>query len=1148
MKTKPNTQIFSFFTILSLVTLNVSAVTIWNETFESYADNTTVSTNNNTANAAIDWNRTLTGSEDYFRIKDSDDFTPITGLKSFAGDETDGSSIWETEAITITGFSNVNISLNYNEVGNQNGADFILIQYELNGNGSWATLGNGSKSNDINGPTEIASTTGLSGTTIKIRVTISCDDDDEIWFFDDILITGTVSGIPCSTCYSVANGNIDNASTWSNSSGGASGFIPLTDGTASIIVENSYTVNMNTDYAFTNVTVGASGLGNLNWTATNVQLDIMNGGTVSVINGSKIDENGQTSAQIIFNSGNFDYDLIVNDPSNGLEIDDIYIENDVTLEISGSGKLDINNNFLFNGNNARVNNNLTGLFTINNSIIWGDNTSDQDNDFINNQTIGIDNDVFFLKQTNKDSLFNFGTLTINGSIQWEDDGTTGAAANVDGYVENNGSINLGDDLHFGADDCKFINNGILTVSDQIFFYEHCDLSGVTNNSTGSITVSNGIFFQTDGNAFTNNWLYNSGNFIVINSIESFQGSITLNNYSTGNLTVGGFISQDHNSPGMFINNQGAILVSGDLRLEDNTSSMTVTNSGNLSFNDVEASNGKLDINNTGTINMSGTFINGEIDVNSDFINGINGRWNYGGTGHDPQTDLTTSATGNTFNYSRNGAQSMIDVAGDDYYHLEISVAGVKTSVEDIDIEGNLSITETASLDVDAGNDNIKIAGNWTNSSSVGFVEGTENVTFDGIGAQHITCSTILTETFDDLLIDKSAGGIVTMNNNVLISNQLTFSGSNGYLAINANNLNISSWSNGDIIGYDNKEFIIVDQIGYIKFNGVSAGEILNIPMGIGTGTSNYALADLTMTNPGSGTFDANLCGQVQLDGGICNGTALTADAVDYTWNFISTSTNANVKLYWDSGNELSSFNRNACAVLHYNGTIWEDFGSFSSAITEGGSLYSRSANVTGFSPYSVQNETIGLPIELISFSAENNDGKVLLTWVTGSEINNNFFTVEKSLDGINFETVCMLAGSGYSTSEIKYSVIDENPYQGYSYYRLKQTDYDQKFQYSDLVSIIVENPSQGASFLEVSLFPNPVAENKFFISTKCGKSNEVVVILFSLSGVEVFSKFVIIEQGETITAIDLLGKVEAGIYTVIGSSQNDLFRKTILVK
>ena len=111
-----------------------------------------------------------------------------------------------------------------------------------------------------------------------------------------------------------------------------------------------------------------------------------------------------------------------------------------------------------------------------------------------------------------------------------------------------------------------------------------------------------------------------------------------------------------------------------------------------------------------------------------------------------------------------------------------------------------------------------------------------------------------------------------------------------------------------------------------------------------------------------------------------------------------------------------------------------------------------------------------LPVELISFQASLTQNEaVILDWSTATEINNDFFTLERSRDGVQFEEIGEVEGAGNSNQKIDYQFIDKSPYPGVSYYRLKQIDYDGKYSYSDIRSVNLVS-GQG-----VQLFPNPVS-------------------------------------------------------------------------
>jgi hypothetical protein len=98
-----------------------------------------------------------------------------------------------------------------------------------------------------------------------------------------------------------------------------------------------------------------------------------------------------------------------------------------------------------------------------------------------------------------------------------------------------------------------------------------------------------------------------------------------------------------------------------------------------------------------------------------------------------------------------------------------------------------------------------------------------------------------------------------------------------------------------------------------------------------------------------------------------------------------------------------------------------------------------------------------LPITLVSFDAKLSGKQVNITWTTSTEINNDYFTVERSADGINFERLTQIKGAGNSNFLKNYFFADESPFTGVNYYRLRQTDFDGKSTNSTIKAVNVLN-------------------------------------------------------------------------------------------
>jgi len=129
------------------------------------------------------------------------------------------------------------------------------------------------------------------------------------------------------------------------------------------------------------------------------------------------------------------------------------------------------------------------------------------------------------------------------------------------------------------------------------------------------------------------------------------------------------------------------------------------------------------------------------------------------------------------------------------------------------------------------------------------------------------------------------------------------------------------------------------------------------------------------------------------------------------------------------------------------------------------------SNSTGFITVGSINSITPLPAELLEFAAiPVNNSRVRLDWSTSTEINNDYFTVEKSIDGLNWQELGLVEGAGNSYTILSYREWDEDPHSGVSYYRLKQTDFDGTYSYSEIRAVnfkitVNPNPTSGEMYI-----------------------------------------------------------------------------------
>lgn len=175
-----------------------------------------------------------------------------------------------------------------------------------------------------------------------------------------------------------------------------------------------------------------------------------------------------------------------------------------------------------------------------------------------------------------------------------------------------------------------------------------------------------------------------------------------------------------------------------------------------------------------------------------------------------------------------------------------------------------------------------------------------------------------------------------------------------------------------------------------------------------------------------------------------------------------------INVYYNNG--LGVFNTSQQVIAGnglYSGIIYDIDGDNDLDII-GQNTYARSSR-----PFVYENQRAALPVELISFDAETNQAKeVVLTWSTAVEINNDYFLIERSQDGFNWETIANIKGVGNTTNTSTYEAIDPFPLNSISYYRLQQTDIDGRFTHSKIVAINTKHEIKS----EVNLYPNPTSK------------------------------------------------------------------------
>jgi hypothetical protein len=172
--------------------------------------------------------------------------------------------------------------------------------------------------------------------------------------------------------------------------------------------------------------------------------------------------------------------------------------------------------------------------------------------------------------------------------------------------------------------------------------------------------------------------------------------------------------------------------------------------------------------------------------------------------------------------------------------------------------------------------------------------------------------------------------------------------------------------------------------------------------------------------------------------------------------------------------------------------------------------------------------TTPLPIKLITFNAQPKENKIEINWTSGAEINNDYYTVERSFDGVNFESIATIKGAGNSFNTIDYSVSDNHPLSGTAYYRLKQTDFDGKYEYFEMVAVDYYD-NKG----DWDIYPNPTNGSQVYIkSLNIKYDSKITINVYDRLGQFIFEKTIKNNPEKPAVVIENTNILSKGIYIV----------------
>jgi fibronectin-binding autotransporter adhesin len=730
--------------------------------------------------------------------------------------------------------------------------------------------------------------------------------------------------------------------------------------------------------------------------------------------------------------------------------------------------------------------------------------------FTNNGTYTPSGSTLLLSGSSKTFA---GTTTLNNLTVLGSYMTTSASISMTGnlYVDVSGSLNLQTTSAFLDGDLtnkgSLISNGIATFTGTKLQTIQLQTS-VTSTSTGQIVFAGTVapvLNSSSNPQFATVKIYNTGGVTasvpwtvaiacVIGPGATFDGGALTHTFLGHFYNYGTVISSGTLNfspiyfPSTIMLDNGTSFISSGKVIFAGTQPITIV--GNTSaFNDVSITN----INAVGVTPQKSWAIAGNVYIGP-------------GATFKAGTGFSHTFRGNlTDNGILNGETSTIRFIGN-----PSGIDGVGATTFN-----NLIIDSTFYL-----NKSINVSGNFT-TNTIDFAPSGYGVTFSG-STPSIINSTIGAITFDYIEQDKTNPNNTTLSVPVFVTNDLVLS--NGIIKTTATNIltlnDNANASTGTATSF-------VD--GPMKKIGDDA---FVFPVG---NNSVWARIGISAPASTSAEFQAQYNAVAYSD--ITNVLSpINNVSQNEYWILNRTvgSDNVNVTLYWESGARSGISDLADIVVARYNGSKWEDKTQNGgvTGTSNAGSVTSQA--ITAFSPFTFGSKSgkNTLPVELLSFEAACNNNNVDLAWSTASEINNDYFTIEKSSNAQNWNVVATIQGSGNTNTITNYSYTDNANDGNSTYYRLKQTDYNGEFKYYDSIAV-----KCGDVFRQINLYPNP-ASNQTICSIYSDNQSQARLEITNYMGTIVFSENYDLQNGFNALTIDV-SEFQSGVYYVVVRSSNE---------
>ncbi|MBL0742186.1 T9SS type A sorting domain-containing protein [Chryseolinea lacunae] len=808
-------------------------------------------------------------------------------------------------------------------------------------------------------------------------------------------------------------------------------------------------------------------------------------------------------------------------------VGDLTISTGANFLFSNTGNLIVNGDTQVNGffqSSTTGNTIFTGMVT--NAGAW------------NTTAITTQNKMIFNGGLTNGSTFNAGGIRL----------AAGRTLTANSLTNVNSGLNSPGDLTIAGTSAVVVANDVSTIGRDLIVQGSITFSG--SDPAGVLLVTRNLVVDgtlvlnspTEGNMDIQGTTTINGNFIDVQNsgIDNFNGKVTVaatGNWNTTSVTAeANMIFEDGITNDGNFSAGGASFNTRDQSI-DGTSALIFSNTVTVAYQKILTNNGIVTISNSAPESLTGT---------GTFVQGANSVLNYAG-GSSNIITLQADQTGNTVNYNGSADQTIFNTTGGEYYNLQVSNSGIKSLSSNFLVHGSVTITDAAVLKSD-GSD-LSLGGDWINYSTAPdpFEQESRSVRFVGTTQQRIinTGSALGTNFFNlELNNSNTTSPQFVLNTNVTVDNLITITKGNTDLNTYTLSLGISPVFFGSLSRTSGWLYngTFTRQCPAGAFNGL-------FPMGSATNTRPFNIQTTSAPTTG-GTITLTYTDSPYTNyivPSFMDGAYEVLLRHEAQWNVSTTDVAGGVFSLMGGGTGFGVINNLSDLRLILQTS------AVGTAGANGGTTANPQVTRTGVTLANLNNSFhIGsgdptdspLPVSLLFFKAAGEGHQVYLTWETATETDNAFFTIERSRDAKSFYTVGTVDGKGTTSVASRYSLWDNEPYAGRSYYRLKQTDIDGKETYFAVATVNLKMAER--EFF--SLYPVPSSGEVFVDLKGMETGRELFVRIYTDQGREIYSLQNFKIETNAPLSLNAGGELSPGIYLVRISSGLDVRVQKMVIR